>query len=248
LNCNYQLLFCGMLLESMNYKEISTEVYREHTKLFDTTVKRLLIEYDRERKNLKIDKARIYCKEYVVKTAGKDTWIIFISKPPSMTKYDGFKNLNVICLTYYYNKKGLRFLLPTSEHNLLIVLNAHFFERYNERLALNLSKHIDMAKHFFKYNTYSQAKLIEKDERVYMIAVSKYGLMLGELNYGDNIAIWKTFLSPDITRQDQNELENDLLISLQIEINEELSKESTNQQLLQMQMDRMNFITGKTID
>jgi hypothetical protein len=237
-----------MLVESMNYAEIKAEVNREYLILSSTTIHRLAIEYDRERKKLKIDKARTYSRNYSVKTAGKNNWIIFLSKAPSSVKYNDKFCVNFICLTYYYNQKGLRFLLPTVKHGLLIVLNAHFFERYNERLGLNLSKHIDMVKHFFNYNTYSEPKLVEKEGRVYMVAVSKYGLMLGEKNCEDNIAIWKTFISPDIAGQNQNDLENDLLISLQLEINKGLNNENADQKMVQHKIDKMNFITGKTID
>jgi len=101
-----------MLVEAMNPVEIATQVYREYSKIYFTTAQRLLKEYDRERRKLKIDKSRIYTRHYTIKTAQKNNWIIFIGKAPSKEKYKGMECANTCCMVYYYTSKGFRVLVP----------------------------------------------------------------------------------------------------------------------------------------
>ena len=135
-----------MLVEAMNPVEIATQVYREYSKIYFTTAQRLLKEYDRERRKLKIDKSRIYTRHYTIKTAQKNNWIIFIGKAPSKEKYKGMECANTCCMVYYYTSKGFRVFVPVSD-KIFVVYNGHVFKRYNERLNLNLASTLEAAIH-----------------------------------------------------------------------------------------------------
>ena len=69
-----------MLVEAMNYQEITKEVMRDFEKLRVNTEPRLSDAYEKERRKFKIDKSRTYPKACPVKTATKNTWILFLAK------------------------------------------------------------------------------------------------------------------------------------------------------------------------
>ena len=73
-----------MLVESMNPLEITLEIMKDFKRLRSTTAERLGTEYDRERRKLRIETRKTYPKAYPIKTASKNTWLLFISKAPGM--------------------------------------------------------------------------------------------------------------------------------------------------------------------
>ena len=66
-----------MLVAAMNTAEITAEILRDIKKIEESTYLRLMQEYSRERKKFNIDKSSVYPKHYMVKTASKNTWILF---------------------------------------------------------------------------------------------------------------------------------------------------------------------------
>jgi hypothetical protein len=235
-----------MLVEAMNPAEIATQVYREYIKIFCTTVQRLVYEYDRERRKLKIDKSRIYTKHYAIKTAQKNHWIIFLGKAPSKEKYKGLECTNVCCMVYYYTSKGFRAFVPSSG-NALIIYNGHLFKRYNERLNLNLASTLEAAIHFFTYNCYVHPDAINKDERVFTIGFCKDGLLLGELKHNNVWLEWKTFISRNLARADQDEMEKQLMEELNEHIAAEIKKDTGDTKALKIMQDKIKAITGTQI-
>lgn len=235
-----------MLVEAMSRGEIATQVYREYTKILYTTVQRLLNEYDRERRKLKIDKSRIYTKHYAIKTAQKNNWIIFIGKAPSKEKYKGIECANACCIVYYYTSKGFRAFCPSSDE-VFVVYNGHLFKRYNERLNLNLASTLDAAIHYFKYNCYLHPNLIEKNGQLYAIGFCRDGLLLGELKHNYVWLEWKTFVSRNLARADQDEMEKELFEQLKDHMETEIKKEINDTTLLKIMHDKINGITGAFI-
>ena len=141
-----------MLLNTMTSAEINKQISSEVLKLKQTTMPRLLQEYDRERRRLKVDKNSTYCKDYRIKTAGKNNWIICVNKPLSQARYTSIDEANICCSVYYYSDKGLLLYCP-EEDGRLNVFNAHFLNRYNERLHLGLCNITDVIIHFLKNET-----------------------------------------------------------------------------------------------
>jgi hypothetical protein len=136
-----------MLVEAMNYQEITKEVMKDFEKLRDTTEERLGDMYDKERRKFKIDKCRTYPKAYPVKTASKNTWILIFSKTPARDKYTGPDTINVSYVVYYYTSKGLA-VINRSAAKYLELYYGHFFKRYNERMKLGLDKPVDIVTNY----------------------------------------------------------------------------------------------------
>jgi hypothetical protein len=62
-----------MIVPAMNKKEIEAEIKKDLAKIYKSTIPRLAVEYDRERRKLKIDKADDYKKIYCIKTGSKNS-------------------------------------------------------------------------------------------------------------------------------------------------------------------------------
>ena len=90
-----------MLVPTMNRHEVTAEVVRDEKKLMDTSCSRLMMEYDRERKKLKIDKTKSYCKADPIRTAAKNNWIVFIEKCASAPAYKTWTDAAFCCVVYY---------------------------------------------------------------------------------------------------------------------------------------------------
>ena len=133
-----------MLVEAMNYQEITKEVMKDFEKLRANTEPRLGDGYEKERRKFKIDKSRTYPKAYSVKTASKNTWILFFSKAPGRDKYQGQDSTTVSYVVYYYTSRGLS-VINLSSAGYLELYYGHFFKRYNERMNLNLDKPIEIS-------------------------------------------------------------------------------------------------------
>jgi hypothetical protein len=214
-----------MLVESMNPDEITKEVIRDFNKLKETTAERLGDEYDRERRKLKISVDKTYPKAYPIKTASKNTWLLFLSKAPSQEKYKGRDSINVSSIVYYYNSRGLR-VIYRSSGNFLEIYNGHFFKRYNERMNLRLERPLDIVKSYFMYGNHSVYSMITKNDKEYTIGVSSEGILLGEFSHNRSWLINKTFISRDLSRPDQDEVEYKLIDSLKKEIEKALRSPS----------------------
>jgi hypothetical protein len=216
-----------MLVPAMNYKEIAAQIKSEYHKICATTVLRLGAEYDRERRKLKVSKEALYPKEYEIKTAGKNNWIIFLHKGPGEKKYTGTQNLCFLCVLYYYSEKGLM-AFTLAEDAQLAGFTSHFFKRYNERLCLNLLNPIDVVKAFFRKGMYCTFKVVERNNRPHIIAFGVDGIRFGEIKHDSTYVEWKTFVTRELAYRKQNELEHKLTKDLMREMGETEKEETYN--------------------
>ena len=201
-----------MLLPTMNHEEIYSQVHSEFEKIKNTTIVRLVDEYDRERRKLKIKKDNSYVKEYPIKTHGKNNWIIFLHKSPAIEKYKTGGYRNFLAIVYYYSDQGLR-VLHTQE-NVLVSFTSHFFKRYNERMKLNLSNPLDIVKSYFRPGTYGQNKMIEKGSNTHIIGFRPQGLQFGLVKYNSTYIEWKTFVNRELAFRSQEKMERDAIRQL----------------------------------
>ena len=232
-----------MLVESMNHDEITREVMKDFNKLYETTVERLGDEYDRERRRFKIPVHKTYPKVYPIKTASKNTWLLFFSKAPAFEKYKGRDSINVSYIVYYYNSKGLR-VIHRSSGNFLEIYNSHFFKRYNERMNLRLQTPIDIVKSYFMYGGHSIYSIVPKNDRKYTIGISSEGILLGEVRDNGSWLINKTFISRNLSRSDQDEVENKLICSLQKEIIKALTFPGLHEDRIRIDKNIVNSLTN----
>jgi hypothetical protein len=200
----------------MNITEITAQVQRDVEKIKNTTFIRLSEEYDRERKKLKIDKRRTYSKIYTFKTAAKNNWILVFAKAPSSEFYDGRSECMVHkAVTYFYDEGGLKVVAWTDP--VLEMWTSHFFRRYNERLKLGLNTPIEIIKHFMIHNPHIGYECKCKNRIAHFIGYTKEGLLLGNLQ-SEEWLLWRTFVSRDLLRADQNVMQQKLVTRLETEL------------------------------
>lgn len=217
-----------MLVPAMNHQEIAAQVKSEYQKIYDTTLLRVASEYDRERRKLKISKKAIYPKEYEIRTAGKNNWIIFLHKIAGVKKYTGKHDIHFMCAVYYNSDKGLMVYTPLKDKETLAGFTSHFFKRYNERLCLNLHNPIDIVKAFFRKGLYSTQKEVERNNRPHLIAFGVDGIRFAEIMYDGTYIEWKTFVPRDLAFRQQKEWEHKLSERLLKDLKESEKEDPNN--------------------
>jgi len=206
-----------MLVPAMNNKEITAEIKRDAEKIYAGTFNRLIEEYDKERRKFKIDKTKTYCKEYKIKTAAKNNWVLFFRKKDNVDIYKGLADAGGCCITYYYNEQGLRFFSYTGNGHPIEVYNAHFFKRYSERLQLNITDTLEVAKYFTKTHNEVRAGIMGEDDDEYLVALYEEGIGLGRYDAEYNWIIYNTFISNELVRDDQQEMSKTLLSQIEVQ-------------------------------
>ena len=78
----------------------------------------------------------------------------------------------------------------------------------------------------------------------FTISVCKEGLLLGELQEDRSLLVNKTFINKNLIRLDQNEVEDELIKSLQEEIETELNKVDFDKESYYYKADIIKGITG----
>jgi hypothetical protein len=207
-----------MLVSTMNRKEVTDEFLRDKKNLKEKSFVRLVMEYDKERKKLKIDKTKTYCKAYPIRTAAKNNWIVLIQKTPSCEQYKSILDISHASIAYYHAKEGLRAIRQVGDDYKLEVCYGHLFNRYNQRLNLNLTKTADIITHFYSNNPCINSEIKEKDGKDYLYGVCKEGILLGNLIHDPYWTVFKTFISRDLQRKDQEIKEKAIMLDLEIEL------------------------------
>ncbi len=202
-----------MIVPAMNEKEIESEIKKDFARIHKSTVPRLAVDYDRERRKLKIDKSGDYNKIYSIKTAGKNQWMIFMKKATGKPKYKQAWDATFFCVVYYYTKQGLNVCRVYDLDGELEFFYGHFFSRYNERQQLKLPNTLSAVKHFFNNNeSFRSIFSHTKKERaqpgtMFTESVCKEGLALGIYYTGTWHTVYKTFISRHLLTKQQRSVE-----------------------------------------
>src|ERR1035437_806299 len=185
-----------MLLPTMTNQEISKEIVKDYENIWSSsTINRLLNEYNRERKRLKIRNDAEYTKFYEIKTNLKNKWIFKFSRARINKSADYLDAAMVLSFTYFYSNKGIRVLICNDKHELNIY-NRHLFCRYRERMNLDIPDFLDLVKHFFEKNDACKHELLpEVDGEKQLFSLIKEGFIMGEYNKEDHWYVFKTFIS-----------------------------------------------------
>jgi len=179
----------------MNTKEITREILNDyHIITTSSTFTRLANEYYHERKKLNVKREADYVKFYDIKTKSKNNWVIILSKDISHKKYEHIEDGTFRLFVYYYNCKDIC-VLQTGPSKKIGYYYGHMFKRYRERMELNIPDLMDVIKHFFiniylPYHKYYR----QADGQLKMIALTKEGFIMGEINEEDHWTIYKTFI------------------------------------------------------
>ena len=185
-----------MLVPSMNNQEIRKELENEFNILNNSsTIVRFYEEYHRERIRSKIKKEARHIKYFEIKTKNKNNWVFMLTKDPLKEKYHEMKDAVLQYFTYYHSSSGIR-VFVIDPKGLIVVYNNHFFNRYRERMNLDIPNLLDVVKLYkeINYGVYFN-HLPEKDGIIKTIAHVKEGFMMGEyikaIHWYEN----KTFIS-----------------------------------------------------
>ena len=213
-----------MLLTTMNEDEIFSELARDFDHLYSSTFPRVSINYDKLRKRKNIPKTDSFHRFYEIKTKSKNQWMLMLSKRSSCRNYNR-KNLNVSFLAHYRTRKGItvfKVMPDATGYGCagITVYNGHFIKRYNERMKLGISNHMDIVKHFFKNNGYGFIKTVERDNEIFIASKIKDGFCLGKLSEIPPFYYMKTFISSMEMKPNQEKEEKELIKVLQIVVDE----------------------------
>ncbi len=191
----------------MSCQEITKEVNLDLEKIASSsTLSRLTQEYDKQRKKLKIDKKAIFPVYKEIKTLRKNHWFILINKATNFEKYDNVTHIGITFLTYYYHGDKLR-VIKSMPSGAITIFNHHLFQRYNERLGLNLNNSFEIVKNFFISNSNVIYNNNKPDESIDMFGVISDGFILGRYLEKENTIINNTFISKTMAFKDQLEQE-----------------------------------------
>lgn len=220
----------------MNQKEMTAEILNDISKLERSTKERLFQEYVRERKKRKIDKAATYPKVYPIKTAAKNTWLVFVRKSPIDKKFTGLDAIAFCLLVYYYDRWGLKVFRHCQETGMMEEFTGHFFTRYNERMHLNITSPIETVKVFFNSSGYFQYQLAHKSPKGETFGLCKDGVALGKYFADYNWILNRTFISREMMKDNQAIIKNELIGSVQLKILTHLfTEEETDQVFMETQ-------------
>ena len=233
-----------MLISTMNHKEVYAEFMQDLNKIESTTLERLFSEYDRERKKRKINPASEYARIHTIKTKAKNNWIIILRKPYSIDKYKNTGDICYCCITYYYDKKGLKVLRKCEDDNSLEVYWGHFFNRYNERMHLNLSTPLEVIKTFF-LNSGSIGYHIYLKKENKTVGMCREGFLFGSLDKESKWIINKTFVSKEIAFESQNKAGEKIMQMFGAKLSMQLMKEDGDERDNVHQADLFMSMTGK---
>ena len=215
-----------MLIDTMNNEEVSMEIAKDWDNI-QGTIQRLTKDYDKLRRKRKIDKTREYPKVYEFKSKLKNKWILIISKGASATNYKGGKTLAFVPVVYYYSKVGLRVFKVPPRVLKLFVYNGHVFTRYNDRMNLDIKDPIKVVKHFFKNNPSAYGKIETGNlSELNFISRVKDGALLGHLQENGMWVVYKTFITKEQMRNEQESSTDELLNEFQNEIESTLNQDT----------------------
>jgi hypothetical protein len=205
-----------MIVPAMTRSEIEAEIKKDLAKIYKSTIPRLAMEYDRERRKLKFDKSEDHKKIYSIKTGSKNSWMFFVKKATGKTKYKEISDATFFSVVHYYTKEGLNACRVLNETDDLQFFYGHFFTRYNERQQLNLPDTLSALKHFFSNNEGFQTiySHIKKEKApagtMFVESVCEQGLAFGLHYIGNHHTIYKTFISKHLLTKTQRTVEESL--------------------------------------
>jgi len=211
-----------MIVNTMNVDEVCHELLLE----YDAVVRRglsLMRIYEQEM-NRKHITHTTKLTEYL--SPRHNHWLILLMHEGHVT--DGSPTL------YQYNENGMMSYSVShfEKRRRVIIQNGHFFKRYNERMKLNLTKPIDILKHYMKYNNIIQPTITNEgveDKRIVLAEVYG-GAALGYFIPEQEYLCMKTFVTHDMLHKTQRNIleavrSNDAALLQQFENTQKLSWE-----------------------
>jgi hypothetical protein len=194
-----------MIVPSMTFEEMRKEIEKDFEILYR---KAKYVVRKVEHDNSPLGKKRII-KFFDYYSKHKNNWIY---------KADISKKYNIVSfMIYFYGDRGLNAFEKLNGEECVCYFTAHFFRRFNERCKLNLSVPNDIIRAFMADNEFFCFRTIEKITQDYskMVCSSKSGVSLGILDHKLKIYRMNTFLSNDMLKGSQIEMDNSMKETLE---------------------------------
>jgi len=170
-----------MVVPSMNNNGINEVITKDIEILCkSSTLVRLSKEYYMERKRYKVKKDDEYTKFYDIKTQSQNTWLVKIAKDQFSKNYNKPSDGCDMMFDYYHFEHDFRIYTLIADGH-LAVFNGHFFNRYRERIKLNIPDSLGITKRYLGNNFASTYNYMpEKDGKCKFMALVKEGFIMGE--------------------------------------------------------------------
>lgn len=185
-----------MLVPAMTLEEIRKEVLKE----FPILQRKAGYVGKEEYKYKKHSKVKDFIKTYDYVSKYKNNWICTVQ----------YTNEQWVTahLALFNGPKGLAAIAYDSERDMLHYYTAHFFNRYNERLKLNLIKPTDIIRHYHaNNNAIGYAKIGDPTAAIYKFLGKGYtGIVLGTVHNHLRLMKMNTFLANDGLTENQSKL------------------------------------------
>ena len=208
-----------MLIDTMSPAEINKEIDRDFTLINNrSTLSRLVSEYLKERKQYKVDKKRSYPLFKEIRSHAKNQWLILIDKAHSKSLCKNESDIAVVFIVYMHTATGIRFFKINTDVG-YTVFNAHFFNRYCERVKCNTPSILDIVRTFFIQNSNVVYRIITDDKgKSISLGVSTQGYLLGEMLENYKWIINRTFIVREQSFADQRGIEKEIFTTLKEEL------------------------------
>lgn len=187
-----------MIVNTMNVDEVCHELLLD----FDAVARKghMLISIFEHEMNRKHVVHTTKLAEYMSPRQNK--WLILLNHNGTVTSASP--------TLYQYNENGMMAysILRTPKLKRVVIQNGHFFKRYNERLKLNLTKPLDILKHYLKHNNRVAPSFSNEgveDKRIVMAEVFG-GAALGYFIPEKQYLCMKTFVTHDMLGDSQRNI------------------------------------------
>ena len=214
------------ILGTMGETEIRIRIHTDIQIILDRYINGLCIEYDRIRRENKIDKRLEFPMCFDIITPSKNNWIVILRKASSDESYKGLYSIIYGYLFYYLDDNGIKVYKLSPEG--ISVYTTKLFHTYYENMNLKLGNLMHIVKHYFINNFNSLERVRENGLNMSVLALVRNGLILGDIIGDSCFIIFHTFIKKDMQNAEQTEVCKSLKISLQESIENEISKKDFN--------------------
>lgn len=189
-----------MIVPSMTEEQLLEEIKLDFKNIYDTsTIKKKKAE--RIVRTSSVFPVRLHS---FITSKRKNNWLILWEAHSK--KNIGDKSI-VSFICYYDSTHGKYAVMPTIQNrNILLIKYApHFFQRFAQRMNLDLSG-IDLIKRYFEYNTsygFQYENVQDESGMVQVFGSTDEGIAMGVMSTQNNVILIKTFITYEMTKGEQ---------------------------------------------
>lgn len=203
-----------MLLPNMTYSELSNEFDKDYEESVFPRIIRINNDNRYRRFCLKLDANEFHAFKPVEFTSKRKNQCIIYLSTHGKSDYRASKGLHSQTLMKVQGVHGANYMTRTDTTNDIhhCIFSHHLFERYAERKWGRKDANINdvMLDVFPQLNHVLQKPINDVRYPNGFFCISQFGVFLGEYIPDDKFVIYKTFVSFDLLRSDQNEIRDEL--------------------------------------